>query len=259
MTPAESSGPRHQLSELPAVKIGEAFPAEDLAGQWVVELSMGMNDLTTLDAQIHDALHADRPEGGYFFRLLCGTLRELWWLFQAADRVPAIRALVEGMEAGTRSRYDEARALFIRPAATAEEPEPRSWAERHLKEVRDRTFHYPHVGSREMRDALASSASDQARLIDHESGGEGRRFEYADVVALQASFGNINQQAERERFKTIVMTAKRIAGLLVPVTWNALGVYLRGKAIDPRRLYAPGAEEGPRKRRAAGDGRQLEE
>ena len=60
---------------LAPVLIGEAFPPDDLAGQWVVEWSMAMNDLVTLDTLIHDALKADRPEGPYYLRLLCGPAR----------------------------------------------------------------------------------------------------------------------------------------------------------------------------------------
>lgn len=230
------------MSESPeGVLIGEAFPSDDLAGHWVVELSMAMNDLTTLDSQIHHALDADRPESTYYLRLLCGTLRELWKLFDVADE-PAVKQLVDSMVTEARESFAEVRELFVRPPATEEDPKPRSWAEEYLKDVRDRTFHYPEVDSDEMRDALTAAADEPARLIDEEPGGECRRFAYADVVALNAAFGSIDQPHLRTRFEEILETAKRIMRLLVPVTWNALGTYLRGRGIDPHRLRAPAPE-----------------
>jgi len=32
-------------------------------------------------------------------------------------------------------------------------------------------------------------------------------------------------------------------GLLVPVTWDPLGIYLRGREIEPERLFAAAQED----------------
>jgi hypothetical protein len=223
--------------QLEPLSIGDAFPVGNPAGEWVMVLSMAMNDLVTLDGQIHDALDNDGPGATYFLRLLCGTLRELWRLFQVADEDPEVAKLIDGLVSEAREAYDEVRELFVRPEATEAEPEPRSWAELHLKDVRDRTFHYPQVASDELRGALAGASHVQARRLD--SGP--RPFQFADAVALQMSFGDITKPSERKRFGEIVGTAKQIQSRLVPVVWNALGVHLRALGIDPHRLEA--AEE----------------
>jgi hypothetical protein len=232
-----------EASEREPVTIGDAFPADDLAGQWVVELSMAMNDLTTLDSRVHFALEQERSDSGYYFRLLCGTLRELWRLFKVADEQPAIGELIDNLVPDAKEPYDDVRLLFVRQPATDQYPKPRSWAEEHLKDVRDRTFHYPHAGSEELRDALISAAEERARLIDQPPGDEERRFQYADVVALHAAFGNIDEPEVRAHFEEIVQTSKHIASLLVPVMWNSLGTHLYARHIDPARLRA-GDPEG---------------
>jgi hypothetical protein len=224
------------------VLIGEAFPADDLAAQWVVEWSMAMNDLITLDGHIHDALNASRPEAPYYLRLLCGVLRELWRLFDVADNEPEVMQLIDDFETKACEAYTEVRELFVRLPATEEDPKPLSWGERYLKDVRDRTFHYFHVGSDELSEALTAAARHQARVIE-EARKEGRLFDFADVVANNAAFGDIDQPELRDRFYEILETAKRIITLLVPVTWNALGIHLRRHGIDPLRLWAPTPEE----------------
>jgi hypothetical protein len=225
--------------ELKPLTIGEAFPAGDVAGEWVVVLSMAMNDLATLDGRIHTALNQGTPDGNYFFRLLCGTLRELWRLFAIADRNDLVARVVDGMASEAKDAYAEVRELFTRPEANDADPSPRSWAEQHLKEVRDRTFHYPSVGGEDLRTGVAASRSDQARVGDDTENGRSRPFDFADVGALQTAFGNISQPDERERFEEIVTTAKEIVTQLVPVVWSALGTYLRAQKVDPRRLHAP--------------------
>jgi hypothetical protein len=223
--------------QLEPLSIGDAFPVGNSAGDWVMVLSMAMNDLVTLDGQIHDALDNDGPGAPYFLRLLCGTLRELWQLFQVADENEEVGKLIDALVPEAREAYDEVRQLFVNPEPTEADPEPRSWASVHLKDVRDRAFHYPQVASDELRDALAGAFDEQARRLD--SGP--RPFQFADVVALQMSFGDITKPSERKRFGEIVGTAKDIQGRLVPVVWNALGVHLRALGIDPHRLEA--AEE----------------
>jgi hypothetical protein len=212
--------------------IDEIFASGDAAGDWVLVLSMAMNDLVTLDGQIHDALDDDDPRAGYFFRLLCGTLRELWRLFTAAGEIKEIRDLLDDLPREAMRAYEEVREPFIRPAPSDAEPEPRSWAEQHLKGVRDQTFHYPQVGSDELRDALSAAAGEEALL--RQSGP--RPFEFADVVAMQAGFGDIKKLNQLQRLKEIVTKAKEIQRLLVPVTWGALGAHLRRQGIAPERL-----------------------
>jgi hypothetical protein len=196
---------------------------------------MAMNDMATLDAKIHDALDADDPNASYFFRLLCGTLRELWRLFDVADNDEAVARVISNMAPEARDAYAEVRALFVRPEASEHDPEPQSWAELHLKDVRDRTFHYPQVASSELQEAMCSSGPEQARV--RESGP--RPFDFADVVALQAAFGDIAQEEELKRFTEIITKAKEILQRLVPVVWSALGSYLRARGLDPSRLRAP--------------------
>lgn len=202
-------------------------------------LSMAMNDLVTLDGKIHDALDNDGPDATFFLRLLCGTLRELWRLFQVADENDHVGRLIDDLVPEARQAYDEVRELFVRPEATENNPDPHSWAEVHLKEVRDRTYHYPRVDSDELRDVLAGAASERARLLD--SGP--RPFQFADVVALRIGFGDIDEPSVRQRFEEIITTAKRIQERLIPVIWNALGVHLRSLGIDPHRLEGAEASD----------------
>jgi hypothetical protein len=176
--------------QLEPLSIGDAFPVGNPAGDWVMVLSMAMNDLVTLDGKIHDALDNDGPEATYFLRLLCGTLRELWRLFQVADENEQVGKLIDDLVSEARVAYDQVRELFVRPEATEDDPDPYSWAEVHLKDVRDRTYHYPRVDSDELRHALAGGAGEQARRLD--SGP--RPFQFADVVALRISFGDINER-----------------------------------------------------------------
>lgn len=227
-------------AQLEPLSFDDAFPVGNTAGDWVVVLSMAMNDLVTLDGKIHDALDNEGPEATYFLRLLCGTLRELWRLFQVADEDEHVGRLINDLVSEARHAYNEMSELFVRPGATEDDPDPRSWAEVHLKDVRDRTYHYPQVGGDELRDALAGAAGERARLL--ESGA--RPFQFGDVVALRISFGDIDQQSERQRFEEIITTAKRIQESLIPVMWSALGAHLRSLGIDPRRLEAAEESDG---------------
>jgi hypothetical protein len=143
--------------------IGEVLPPSDTAGEWTLVLSMAMNDMATLDGKIHDALDADERDASYFFRLLCGALRELWRLFDVADNDEAVRRVISEMAPEAREAYAEVRKLFVRSGASETAPEARSWAELHLKDVRDRTFHYPGVGSKELREAVCTSSKEHAR------------------------------------------------------------------------------------------------
>jgi hypothetical protein len=223
-----------ESDQLEPVSIGDAFPIGNTAGDWVVVLSMAMNDLVTLDGKIHDALEHESPEASYFLRLLCGTLRELWRLFRGADEDEHVGKLIDGLVLEAREAYDEVRELFVRPEPTGENPNTRSWAELNLKDVRDRTFHYPQVASDDLRHALAGARREQARISD--SGA--RPFQFADIVALRIGFGDITQPSDQERFGEIVGTAKQIQRRLVPVVWGALGAHLRTLEIDPHRLEA---------------------
>jgi hypothetical protein len=226
-------------TDLEPLKFSEAFPPGSLAGDWVLVLSMAMNDLATIDGKIHDALEVDDPGASYFFRLLCGTLREIWRLFQVADDEPEVKKLINGLVDDARKPYDEVHELFVRPNPTEEEPDPQSWAELHLKDVRNRTFHYPQVGGDELREALEVAADAQARYL-----GEGARpFKYADDVAVRISFGDIDDDEDRQRFIEIIETNKRLLQLLIPVVWNALGIHVRALGFEPRRLEAPEVEE----------------
>ena len=220
------------MTEQP-LTIGEAFPAGDPVGEWVLLVSWAMNDLTTLDTQIHVT---DAPEAGYFFRLLCGTLREIWHLFDTADKNSDLARLIDGMAPKAKTAYEMVHELFTRPAVSDVDPKPRSWAEVHLGDVRNRTFHYPWVGSEELCGGVAASGSELAHVRANEDGPSSRPFDYADVVALQTSFGDINQPEERARYEEIVETSNEIPRQLVPVVWSALGTYLRGRQLDPHRL-----------------------
>src|SRR5262249_45810725 len=110
--------------------------------------------------------------------------------------------------------------------------------ELHLKDVRDRTFHYPRVSGEELRDGLASASEGQARYLEGS-----RPFKYADDIAERISFGDIGNPDDRKRFREIIETAKRIQESLIPVVWNALGVHLRSLGLDPHRLEAEGRED----------------
>jgi hypothetical protein len=228
-----------ESDQLEPLSIGDTFPVGNPVEEWVLVVSMAMNDLVTLDGKIHDALNEDGPDPPYFLRLLCGTLRELWTLFQVADENERVGKLIGDLASEAREPYEEVRELFVRPDATDDDPDPRSWAELHLKDVRDRTYHYPRVASDELHDALAGAAGERARLL----GSGPRPFQFADVVALRISFGDINKPGERQRFEEIITTAKRIQERLIPVVWNALGVHLRSLGIDPHRLEATEGSE----------------
>jgi hypothetical protein len=106
------------------LSIGHAFPVGNPAGDWVVVLSMAMNDLLTLDGKIHDALDNDGPDATYFLRLLCGTLRELWRLFQVADENEQVGKLIDDLVSEAREAYDEVRELFVRPESNRGRPRP---------------------------------------------------------------------------------------------------------------------------------------
>jgi hypothetical protein len=191
-----------ESDQLKPLSIGDAFPVGNPAGDWVMVLSMAMNDLVTLDGKIHDALDNDGPDATYFLQLLCATLRELWRPFQVADEDEHVGKLIDDLVSEAREAYDEVRGLFVRPEATEDDPDPQSLAELHLKDVHDHTYHYPRVDSDELRDALAGGAGEQARRLD--SGP--RPFQFADLVALRISFGDINEPSERQRFEEIVTT-----------------------------------------------------
>lgn len=69
---------------------------------------------------------------------------------------------------------------------------------------------------------------------------KGRILDFAEVVALNAAFGDIDESALRARFEEILEVAQRILSLFVPVTWGALSVHLLRLGIDPQRLQVRG-------------------
>ena len=204
---------------------------------------MAMNDLATLDGKIHRRPRRRRhlvptPPPA------CGTLREILCLFDANDE-PEVQKLIEGLvDVRPQALLRRGAQAFRRARADRGGAEASLVGRAALKDVRDRTFHYPKAGGMELRETLEGAASLQARYLD-----EGPRpFKYADNVAVRISFGDIDDEEDRKRFVEVIETNKQILQSLIPVVWNASG-------LRPRSRVRPPPARGRRGRGRRGRGR----
>jgi hypothetical protein len=78
----------------PPLRLGELFPADDVAGQWVFSLSALVNDLHVITRRLRAVEQGDLKELLCFYRQLVTRLYEAGRLVVAIDKQPEIAAFV---------------------------------------------------------------------------------------------------------------------------------------------------------------------
>lgn len=162
---------------------------------------MAMNDFVSLDTRIHGSLEADSPDSRYFIRLLCGALREVWQLIDVSQREDGeVAEFVPELPPESQVALQDLSAIFLRtPREDDEEPSP-SWAEEHLRGVRNGTFHYPQPGDTEFSEVMREA---EGAVVVIRGDPSTRPFDFADLLALQMAFGDIDEEENLNRGRPV--------------------------------------------------------
>jgi hypothetical protein len=221
-------------------KLGEAFPPDDSLAQWVMALSLALNDMR-IAAEY--AVRAEQPfhERQYFVRLLASHMREAvkLVLLEHKDRAD-IQEFVASMPSEGREALEEVEmklsaALELRPEQTLFEE---------IKRIRDDYFHYARdAASKErLRDAMVRASPEEGSYLISD---RALRAEFADVVSaflVHPFDGSQLEALARELHGRIV----ELIGPLSLVLHHAEAHYLRTLPDDILRM--PRSASGKRHR-----------
>jgi len=172
-------------------KMGEAFPADSVLGKWMVLLSVLLNDLILANEHLVEALDrsgsSPSPEGVYFFRLTCSHFREAAKFLDCAHRQPQVKAFLEVLNSDARRDHDFVRSTFS--------PWQGSFVETTVKPIRDTFFHYPALGSIELKAALCELAMRETEVLLKGTRIHDVRAVFADEVGVRLALGHLGDDA----------------------------------------------------------------
>jgi hypothetical protein len=193
--------------------IGDVFPANDPAAQWVAVLCIAFNDLTTVDAQIHVALKAENmPRAGQYVRWFCGFLHEMALHIRNGRKQQKVAGLLGQLDA--QAVADEQRITRL---------------ESELGPVRKVSFHYPKVSSETIAKGLGAVANRPAvHTVDHEAGT--LRVTFADTIAEGVAFGDV--EADAESYTTQLQGVVEAVEVISRYVTAVLRVYQRPRGLS---------------------------
>lgn len=174
---------------------GDAFPADSVLAQWIVLLGAARNDLTYAfnrvlslnEAGFSDALVSERI---YLSRLVFSHYREAIKALWKADKIQEINEFIQSLSTPAQEGYEEIRVQFGKL--------PDTFVGKHVKPVRDSTFHYPEIPAEELAEALDGVADEKVGIYrDAETGTYG--FQFADNAILK----NIKGETSDEQLAAI--------------------------------------------------------
>lgn len=161
-----------------AFPMGEVYRADDVLAQWLVTLSLAMNDITLVHTRL-DEDQADPAKTFYWNRLAVSHFTEIGLYVADTDRLPEIRVFVDSLSEDARLNYDTCLRAFAEARG------------RIFRVRNEAAFHYPELRQNDpqvrqpVRDALAHLADE--RGVIHGGVGvvirEGRALYADDVVS----------------------------------------------------------------------------
>lgn len=164
-------------------RFGDAFDAQNERDQWLLALSLALNDTVLATNQLVKGFDRSPPHQNlYRARLVAHHLLESVKVVAAANRIPGVAILLDALPEDAKAHHESLRRITEDPA------HPQFTNALH----RARNFfgHYPEVpgrGSKTISGAMEEVADYESRLI---SGGSLADFRasYADLVAGELFF-----------------------------------------------------------------------
>lgn len=159
-----------------AFVMGEVYPADDPLSEWLVTLSLAMNDL----ALVHERLEEDQNEldrAFYWRRLAVSHFWEVALFLRDTAGIPEVKTFLGSLGDATRRNYDECLSVFNELRGK-------------LNNTRNKAaFHYPQLKpcnaklERPVREALTKLHGNRG-IVRKGTIRDGRAF-YADAVVYE--------------------------------------------------------------------------
>lgn len=184
-------------------RFGDVFDADAPVDQWLIGLSMGLNDVVSANVRLMESLEGDAPphERLFLARLVGAQVWEIAKLVQAGGKDPVVGRFVTGLPAEARTEYDAIIGLFADDGFKAA-----------LGRARDYFKHYPEIGRKELRAAMDAVGDElTGALIGKNLAAT--RLDYADVVAANLFFRRPSER--REEFAAFIA---KLSGQVVHIT-----------------------------------------
>ena len=218
-------------------KIGDAFPADDTTAQWLTSLTMGLNDLLYTNRRLIEGLKSDAAPyenltGG---RAVGAQVWEVLKLLREGSSNPALNEFIESLPDEAKAELKTALAIYDDPA--------RAPFKAALARARDYASHYPELGRRELRRALAALAEQDGELHVGKVFSDARGL-WADDVAVQLFFRSEGE--EIEPLRAFLADLRDQVLVLTRVLQRMLLTYLQ--ALPPGTLrpdFTPNQVSGP--------------
>lgn len=128
-----------------AFPVGEVYPADDPLSEWLVTLSVAMNDLALVHVRLDE--DQDEPEKAFYWnRLAISHFTEAGLFLHDTAQIAEVKTFVESLDAEPRAKYEECLAIFqelrgrlfdVRNKATFHYPQLRTSSPQHERPVRD--------------------------------------------------------------------------------------------------------------------------
>lgn len=216
------------MSEEPPVKrvpvlIGAVFPADSELAQFILSLSLAMNDVGLVNGRLLRDLKEDvgsQAEHMYELRQATAQVWEVTELLRSSLKLSEVEPFVASLPQAATDALNSALAASGATEAVRSD----------LATVRNHSWHYPPPGSKVLIRALKATASHTSELVL----GKGlarTRAVYADEVAVQ--FFSPSGDLSTEDFKRMLTETREILQDLITFITTAVGIYVSARVAQP--------------------------
>ena len=198
--------------------IAEVFPHDDPVARFVVAMSMARNDVRHAMERTAATNEGDAPEFTYYARLALGHFFEALDALDQWRRLPEVKRFIERMPQEGREQLQIARSTRQRVGHAA------------IKQIRNRTFHYPAPDSpyqtdAELREALRVMGPEEVTVVI--TGDGFYRLHFADQVALTVAM----RRHTPDRFRTQASDTQAGAAAFVNFATVAWRTYMNERGL----------------------------
>jgi hypothetical protein len=225
------------VSERP-VELHELFDPDDTRDRWVFMLAAVVADLATMETTFKSALHGEGSHPAHRFYLQ----RQLSARIVEADRVVLAIPSNQPIEKFINRIRARSEADWLIARYTKGETDE-SEIDRALRSGRHRAVHHARLNGEDLR-ATLELTRDEAVVVERDEAQRREIFEFPEAVLTRFVFagedGNLDEKVMRERAALCDEVLKHFGALWL-IVWPA---HVRGKGVDPRRLYRIARDEG---------------
>jgi hypothetical protein len=211
------------------LRVRDLFDPDDLLAQWVFTLSATVADLGAAEALFKDALDADAPavKTLYLYRQMLTRLYEAERVVAAIEIHEPVRNFLADLP------MSEAPANYLRDHFL---PIETSKAREIFGYVRHRTVHHAHVGSPELREALANAGDQIARiLVDTER--NALHYEWPEAVISHALSPDLGADEGIKDFADRATLAQEIVANFAALLRSVMHPYAERVGVNVDLLY----------------------